>query len=337
MPSAVNVMQHAPPHLCYFPIQNRSKMCPQNIVRCALSRELIERRASALQVGEHELLRRPGCPPPLPPHGAPHRPARAARYAAVCHRRRVAQRLATGQDIAQPRTQLVEALTCPRRDLDDGRLSFERQRPACPARRLVHLIHRHETLQGGRLLQHRPIFLVERLRSVDHDDRGRRDAQRLTRPGHAFNSTASPADRIPAESMRVTASPFRSVTSVTRSRVVPAIGVTIARDTPSNLLKRLGLTHVRLPHDDNLTSFADQPPSRRPVPEHVDLPPDDADRLGDFSRPYEVIPLLRKIPATPPAWRSGRTTGCPGPGSALWRCPRAGRTRRAPATASPRR
>ena len=47
-------------------------------------------------------------------------------------------------------------------------------------------------------------------------------------------STGSPVTRMPAESIRLTASPSRSIVSDTRSRVVPGTGVTMAREEPSN-------------------------------------------------------------------------------------------------------
>ena len=256
---------------------------------------------------------------------------------AVCHRRRVAQRLATRQDIAQPRPHPVEALTCPRRDLNDGRLSFERQRPAWPARRLIHLVHHHETPHGSRLLQHRPILLVERLRPVNHDERGRRDAQRLTRPGHAFNLHCVPGR---PDTGRVNEGHRQPVQIGHIGHQVPRRPGHRCDDRTRHTqqpVEETRLAHVRLPHDDDLTSFADQPPPRRPVQQRVDLPPDGTDRLGHFSRRDEVIALPPGNPARPPAWRSGRTTGCRAHRSAQSRCLRAGRTRRAPVTASPRR
>ena len=57
--------------------------------------------------------------------------------------------------------------------------------------------------------------------------------------------------------------PSRSTTSVTRSRVVPGMSVTIARDVADQRVEHARFPDVRLPDDRNLQSLANEAPAPR--------------------------------------------------------------------------
>ena len=58
-------------------------------------------------------------------------------------------------------------------------------------------------------------------------------------PSDSTMSMTSDVPRKPAVSTRVTFRPSRSIVSVTRSRVVPGMSVTMARDAPASALNKL--------------------------------------------------------------------------------------------------
>ena len=124
---------------------------------------------------------------------------------------------------------------------------------------------------------------------------GRRPRARVRRARTPSRSTRSIVSRAPAVSTSVTASPRCRRVSVTRSRVVPAVSVTIARSCPSSALKRLDFPTFGRPA---ITTVA---PSRIIRPRAASRAARRAASITSSTAPAivvrldEVIALVRKI------------------------------------------
>ena len=163
-----------------------------------------------------------------------------------------------------------------------------------------------------------------------------------------MRSIGSSVSRSPAVSMMFSGTPSMAIACVTRSRVVPAIGVTMATSAPASAFSRLDLPTLGAPDEHDAESLAQQralpgggqhllqlrldlrqPPERIGALEELDL------LLGKVQRrldqhpqrqqllckladlPREHAPAATAWPTAPPArcWpRSGPTRPRPAPG-----------------------
>ena len=262
--------------------------------------------ARGLQVGEHEFFRR------LARASRPAAPrqdlARACSSSATC---RVFEMAAVSRSDSRP----SQLRTIARRKLIHTRACLRRYRRCGPSRPLK--LSRDDcqtgSLEPGSKIRSCSITTiprrfacrqatrsssgVDRFTAIeDHHAGDRRRRARALPARTPSRSTTSPVSRHPAVSTSVTARPSRSTRSDTRSRVVPAISVTIARSAPTSALKRLDLPTFGRADHDNCRALANQPAARarRRAVDPVDRPRNRS-RRAVSSALDEVIALVRKI------------------------------------------
>ena len=245
-------------------MQKRSKISCQHVLGRAHPGELLDRVAAPAQIGDQELLRNRAA-------GASMRRRRRASDVP----RAAQQRALPGVGHEQPVSPSAAA---------SRRGSARAPAPSMPLpvaprrqRRAVTAVGGHagarsplfaddDRARAARRLQHAAIVGAEAARSIEHHqrpDRPRRPRRRRPRmPSCSTTSRAVPhagrVDQPQAQRRR------RATRSLTRSRVVPAIGVTIARSSPTSALNTLDLPTLGAPAPRPVRRRAAAAPARPP-------------------------------------------------------------------------
>ncbi len=217
----------------------------EHVVRRACAGHFLETRPCLGEIGGDEFLRRALARGRA---GAPQRSAcrrQQVHVARVRDRRGIVQAIACRQVAPDLATEVVESVAVlrgyrQRRNQQVVRLARQEANRTC--------WQRPDADDGGRRRE-----ALGRRRSSGASDRARRSPGRRPPPPRVHGqcpsaSTASAGAGVQAAvSTSVIATPSMSITSVTRSRVVPGMSVTIARPAPARRLKRLDFPELGRP------------------------------------------------------------------------------------------
>ena len=308
---------------------------PQQIFRRALAGHFFQRGARVLKIGQHEFFR--------------HRTARclhasaARRSAARARSSRAAWRTLVTAAVSRAVAGLAPSSAAristrsasrPSPVFDETRHDRRSDVGRAPRRRQIGFV-RHDETRRTRVS-----------RAADRSRRrragatcrappapGPRSSRRGARERLLRLSTSSVVSRTPAVSTSSSLRPSISAVSVTRSRVVPGIGVTIARPARSSALNRLDLPTFGFP------TIATRAPSRisrprlRLAQQRRDFPFNRSQCRTRLAGLDEVVALVWKIERRFELARSDRTARHRSRRCARSACLPAGRTPRAPAAA----